>query len=56
MNTIQDLGNAFVKRIARLIRDYSEGRGLFDQYVSNSLKGVNQKMTGKDNASEIPHS
>jgi len=38
MDTICDLGDAFVKRTDGLTRKYAEGRVIFDRYITGSLK------------------
>ena len=38
VDTICDLGNAFVKRIDRMTKWYTEGRVIFDRYITGSLK------------------
>ena len=38
METISDLGAAFVKQIDRMTRKYAEGRVIFDRYITASLK------------------
>ena len=38
MDKIRDLGNAFIKRIDRLMKGCSEGRNLFGRYITGSLK------------------
>jgi len=38
MDTICDLGDAFVKRINGMMRKYAEGRVIFDRYITGSLK------------------
>ena len=38
MDTICDLGDAFVKRIDGMTSDYAEGRVIFDRYITGSLK------------------
>ena len=38
MDKIRDLGDAFIKRIDRLVKGYSEGRIIFDRYITGSLK------------------
>ena len=38
MDKIRDLGDAFIKRIDRLMKGYSEGRIIFDRYITRSLK------------------
>ena len=38
MDKICDLGDAFVKRIDRMTRWYTEGRVIFDRYITGSLK------------------
>ena len=38
MDKTRDLGDAFIKRIDRLMKGYSEGRIIFDRYITGSLK------------------
>ena len=38
MKKIFNLGEQFIIRVKRLMKGYSEGRVLFDQYIENSLK------------------
>ena len=47
MEKIRDLGDAFIKRIDRLMKGYSEGRIIFDTYITGSLKEkARAKRTG----------
>lgn len=38
MNSIKDFGDAFLQRICRMMKQYSEGRVIFDRYIGESLK------------------
>ena len=38
MDKIRDMCYAFVKRINRLMKGYSESRIIFDRYIAGSLK------------------
>ena len=49
MKKIMDLGEQFIKRIRRLMKGYSEGRVLFDQYFKTSLKNNTRRNRGNSN-------
>ena len=55
MKKIIDLAAQFVKRIRRLMKGYTEGRVLFDQYLGQSLKTNTRKKRGDSDNSPTFH-